>query len=278
VVYSGALALGNATARPDTSPAGANDWGCRPSPAHPEPVVLAHGTVENMTYNWFTLAPLLRNAGYCVFALNYGQEPGVHVGLPGSAESGGVAPVAESAHQLAAFVDRVLGATGASKVDIVGHSQGGMMPRYYLKYLGGSSKVDTLVGLAPSNHGTTVEGLSRLPGVPFLLAAGMGPSVKDQMYGSDFLTDLNAGGDTVPGVRYTVIATRYDDVVTPYTSAFLSGPEVTNIDLQQQCPQDGSDHLAISFDANALRDALNALDPEHARPPECRPTTPVNGG
>jgi len=202
----------------------------------------------------------------------------VHAGLPGSTESGGVAPVAESAHQLAAFVDRVLGATGASKVDIVGHSQGGMMPRYYLKYLGGASKVDNLVGLAPSNHGTTVEGLSRLPGVPFLLATGMGPSVRDQMYGSDFLTDLNAGGDTVPGVRYTVIATRYDDVVTPYTSAFLSGPEVTNIDLQQQCPQDGSDHLAISFDANALRDALNALDPEHARPPECRPTAPVNGG
>ena len=60
------------------------------------------------------------------------------------------------------FVNQVLAATGAHKVDIVGHSQGGMMPRYYIKNLGGASKVNTLVGLAPSNHGTTLEGLFTL--------------------------------------------------------------------------------------------------------------------
>jgi triacylglycerol esterase/lipase EstA (alpha/beta hydrolase family) len=278
VAYSGVLALTNATLRPDTSPAGANDWSCHPSSAHPDPVVLVHGTVENMTYNWFTLAPLLHDYGYCVFALNYGQEPGVHVGLPGAAETGGVAPVAESAGQLATFVDRVLTATGASHVDIVGHSQGGMMPRYYLKFLGGAAKVANLVGLAPSNHGTTVDGLSALPGVPTLLADGLGPSVTDQIAGSAFLRKLNAGGDTVPGVRYTVIESTDDEVVTPYTSAFLTGPDVTNITLQQQCPLDTSDHLAISFDANALRDVLNALDPANAETPTCQPTLPVNGG
>ncbi len=58
----------------------------------------------------------------------------------------------------------MLAATGAKKVDLVGHSQGGMMPRYYIKNLGGASKVDTLVGLAPSNHGTTLEGLFTLAG------------------------------------------------------------------------------------------------------------------
>lgn len=278
VVFSGTAALANATLFPDTSPAGANDWTCHPSAAHPYPVVLVHGTIENMTYNWYTLAPLLHNAGYCVFALNYGQEPGVHIGLPGAAEPGGVGPVADSAGQLGAFVDRVLAATSAAKVDIVGHSQGGMMPRYYLRFLGGAAKVDALVGLAPSNHGTTVDGLAALPGVPQLLAAGLGPSVTDQIAGSAFLTKLNAGGDTVPGVRYTVIESTYDEVVTPYTSAFLSGPDVTNITLQQQCPLDTSDHLAISFDANALRDVLNALDPDHAQAPTCQPTLPVNGG
>lgn len=278
VVFSGAAALTAATLGPDTSPAGANDWNCRPSAEHPDPVVLVHGTIENMTYNWYTLSPLLHNAGYCVFALNYGQEPGVHIGLPGAAEPGGVAPVADSAHQLAAFVDRVLAATGAGKVDLVGHSQGGMMPRYYLKFLGGAPKVAALVGLAPSNHGTTVDGLAALPGVPELLAAGLGPSVTDQIAGSAFLTALNAGGDTVAGVRYTVIESGYDEVVTPYQSAFLTGPEVTNITLQRQCPLDASDHLAISFDASALRDVLNALDPAHARAPACRPTLPVNGG
>jgi triacylglycerol esterase/lipase EstA (alpha/beta hydrolase family) len=278
VVFSGAAALANATLRPDTAPAGANDWQCRPTAAHPDPVVLVHGTIENMTYNWFTLSPLLHDAGYCVFALNYGQEPGIHIGLPGSAETGGVGPVADSAHQLGTFVDQVLAATGAAKADIVGHSQGGMMPRYYLRFLGGAAKVGSLVALAPSNHGTTVDGLAALPGVPALLAEGLGPSVADQIAGSPFLTTLNAGGDTVPGVRYTVIESVADEVVTPYTSAFLSGPSVTNITLQRQCPLDNSDHLAISFDANALRDVLNALDPAHATAPACLPTLPIVGG
>ena len=49
----------------------------------------------------------------------------------------------------------MLAATGAAKVSMVGHSQGGMMPRYYIKFLGGASKVDDLVGLSPSNHGTS---------------------------------------------------------------------------------------------------------------------------
>jgi triacylglycerol esterase/lipase EstA (alpha/beta hydrolase family) len=71
-------------------------------------------------------------------------------------------PIEGSAGQLSSFVDRVLSATGASQVDIVGHSQGGMMPRYYLKNLGGATKVHTRVGLAPSNHGTTLDGLFTL--------------------------------------------------------------------------------------------------------------------
>ena len=42
-------------------------------------------------------------------------------------------------------------------LDLVGHSQGGMMPRYYVKNLGGAAKVDDLIGLSPSNHGTTTR-------------------------------------------------------------------------------------------------------------------------
>ncbi|MBO0805288.1 MAG: alpha/beta fold hydrolase [Nocardiopsaceae bacterium] len=278
VVYSGASAAAYAAAHPGTSPAGSNDWSCKPSAAHPYPVVLVHGTIENMTYNWYTLSPLLADEGYCVFALNYGQEPGIHVGLPGAAEPGGVGPIPASARQLKGFINKVLAATGASKVDIVGHSQGGMMPRYYLKFLGGASKVDKLVALAPSNHGTTADGIAQLPGGTQLLTAALGQSVRQQIAGSAFLRKLNAGGDTVPGPAYTVIETAYDEVVTPYTSAFLSGPHVTNILLQDQCAADGDDHLAISFDAIAMRDVLNALDPSHAVAPGCHPTLPLNGG
>jgi triacylglycerol esterase/lipase EstA (alpha/beta hydrolase family) len=285
VIYSGAAADVYGAAHVNGPPPGANEWSCRPAAAHPYPVVLVPGTLEGMSYNWFTLSPLLRNTGYCVFALNYGQAPGHVVGLPGALPPGGTGDIPTSAGELAAFVDRVLAATGAPKVDIVGHSQGGMMPRYYLRFLGGAAKVHDLVGLSPSNHGTTVDGLISLleaAGAQAVGQAGIGAvcgvGCEQQLVGSPFIESLNAGGDTVPGVTYTVIETRNDEVVTPYTSAFLSGPEVTNIDLQAQCPLDASEHLATPFDHVALRDVLNALDPAQARAPICGPVLPIVGG
>jgi len=249
------------------SSSGINDFSCRPGAAHPRPVVLVHGTFGNATDNWLVGAPYIAARGFCVFELDYGQEPGVPV-------FHGIAPVAQSAQQLAAYVDRVLAATGASQVDIVGHSQGGMMPRYYLKFLGGASKVHTLVGLAPSNNGTTLDGIETLaakyfPGAVALVGSAC-PACTDQVVGSPLMQQLNAGGDTVPGVQYTVISTRYDEVVTPYQSQYLTGPNVHNVLLQNLCAVDVSEHVAIgTTDKIALHEAVNALDPAHATPTTC---------
>ncbi len=284
VVYSSAAADAYGATHLGGPPPGANDPACRPPTAHPYPVVLVHGTLENMAYNWYTLSPLLHNLGYCVFALNYGQEPGRVAGLPGALPPGGTGDIPTSAGQLATFISQVLAETGARKVDLVGHSQGGMMPRYYMRFLGGAAKVHALVGLSPSNHGTTVNGLTNLldlvPGGGGRdgLGAGCGISCEQQLAGSPFMVALNAGGDTTPGVRYTNIETRYDEVVTPYASAFLSGSRVSNIELQQQCPLDASEHLATPFDHIAIRDVLNALDPRHAAAVSCSPVLPLLGG
>ncbi|WP_381800156.1 lipase family alpha/beta hydrolase [Streptomyces niveus] len=245
---------------------GWNNYSCKPSAAHPRPVVLVHGTFGNSVDNWLGLAPYLVNRGYCVFSLDYGQLPGVPF-------FNGLGPIDKSAEQLSAYVDRVLAATGAPKADIVGHSQGGMMPRHYLKFLGGAQKVNALVGLAPDNHGTTLLGLTKLlphfPGAEDLLTEKT-PGLADQIAGSAFLTKLNAGGDTVPGVKYTVIATRYDQVVTPYRSQFLSGPDVRNVTLQDLCAVDISEHLAIGLiDRIAFHEVANALDPGRATPTTC---------
>ncbi|MFF3327182.1 esterase/lipase family protein [Streptomyces sp. NPDC002889] len=259
-----------ATATADSAAAapsrGWNDYSCKPSTAHPRPVVLVHGTLGNSIDNWLVLAPYLVKRGYCVFSLDYGQLPDVPF-------FHGLGPIDKSAEQLDVFVDKVLASTGASKVDVVGHSQGGMMPRYYLKFLGGAAKVNALVGLAPDNHGTTLNGLTELlpyfPGAADLLSERT-PGLADQMTGSAFLAKLNAGGDTVPGVQYTVIATRYDEVVTPYRSGYLEGANVRNVLLQDLCPVDLSEHLAIGvFDLIAYHEVANALDPAHATRTTC---------
>ncbi|MFI7412982.1 esterase/lipase family protein [Streptomyces sp. NPDC049627] len=259
-----ASALAYSVAHPTAVPSGANDFTCRPGPEHPRPVVLVHGTFENRYDNWAALAPLLKEAGYCVFALNHGGESGPLLGTGDEAAS---------ARQLADFVDRVRSATGAAKVDLVGHSQGGMMPRYYIKNLGGADAVDKLVALTPSNHGTTFSGLGLLaraiPGGDELLGVAC-PACSQQLIGSDFLKGLNAGGETDPDVTYTVITTRYDEVVTPYTSAYLAAaPNVTNIKLQDLCPAEVVEHINISYNDLATRLVLNALDPAHARRPAC---------
>ncbi|MEV5992010.1 alpha/beta fold hydrolase [Streptomyces sp. NPDC052115] len=272
LLVTGALTLTPAAtaATPDRASAstsrGWNDYDCKPSAAHPRPVVLVHGTFGNSVDNWLVLAPYLVARGYCVYSLDYGQLDGVPF-------FHGLGPIDKSAEQLDGFVDKVLAASGAKEVDLVGHSQGGMMPRHYLKFLGGAAKVNALIGLAPDNHGTTLLGLTKLlpyfPGVEDLLTTKT-PGLADQVAGSKFLTRLNEGGDTVPGVRYTVIATKYDEVVTPYRSQFLQGPDVRNVTLQDLCSVDLSEHVAIGIlDRVAHHEVANALDPEHATPSTC---------
>lgn len=286
VVYNTVAAAAPAIFNPSAPPAGANDWNCKPSSKHPRPVVLVHGTTANMGLNWGTLSPLLKNNGYCVFALNYGAT---------SASNGSIfalGSVAASGQELSSFINQVRSATGASKVDIVGHSQGGMLPNYYLKFLGGASKVDKVIGLAPSNHGTDVNGLLKeanqlsglfpdLSNAIYGAIAGPAQGLLDQKFDSPFMAQMNSLPDTVPGVKYTVISTKYDEIVTPYQSQFLSGPNVKNITLQNVCPLDASDHISIAFDHIALNEVLKALDPGAAwwqYLTLCTPVAPLLGG
>jgi triacylglycerol esterase/lipase EstA (alpha/beta hydrolase family) len=261
---------------PDTPPPGANNFSCQPSAAHPYPVVLVHGTLANMNDNWQAASPILANHGYCVFAFNYGGDSPSSV-LQGTGD------IAASAQQLAVFVNQVLAATGAAKVDLVGHSQGGMMPRYYINFLGGAARVATFVALAPSNYGTTLDGLTQLGRQLSIIMPINGAlstvctACVQQEEGSAFLRTLNAS-PTVAGVNYTVIESVDDEVVTPYTNAFLpAAANVTNITVNRQCVLDSSDHLEIAADPVALADMLNALDPAHPVHVPCLVVLPVTG-
>ncbi|CAM5233706.1 esterase/lipase family protein [Streptomyces fumanus] len=244
-------------------PAGEDDWTKPLTEEHPRPVVLVHGTFGNRGYTWTSAAPLLRQHGYRVFRLDYGQY--------GNPLIFGLGDIKRSARQLGEFVDEVLRRTGAQQVDIVGFSQGGMMPRYYLNALGGAPKVHTLVGIAPSNHGVTAQGLMNLArqitGARELVEQGavgtVVPAWPQLQHDHPFQRELAALGETTPGVRHTVIATAYDDVVTPYTSCALApaeGVEVRNIVLQDLDPADRTPHVSMPYNATVLSEVLAALD------------------
>ena len=142
-----------AARHPNASPPGANDWSCKPTAAHPRPVVLVHGLLGTKTSNWDTMAPLLADNGFCVFALTYGRDARQPL-------AAGLGSMRDGARELAAFVDRVLAATGSAKVDLVGHSEGTVMPRYWTNVLGGASKVGRYVMFTPIWHGTLFFGVS----------------------------------------------------------------------------------------------------------------------
>jgi triacylglycerol lipase len=241
----------------DVPPPGANDWSCRVSAAHPYPVVLVPGTFESMAKNWATMSPYLKQHGYCVFSLNYGTTNGVPA----------TGYIERSAKELSAFVNRVLSATRTRQVDLVGHSQGGMMPRQYLKFLGGTAKVHALIGIAPSNHGTQGLIVPNPTGDPSLAPYSSAPNpacqaCSEQQAGSPFLKRLNAGGDIQGHVLYTVISTTHDEVVTPYTSQALAGParQVTNTVIQSLCPLDPIEHDQTPNDPVVQQLVLAALN------------------
>lgn len=254
-------------------PAGANDFSCKPSAAHPDPVVLVHGLSANMGANWSYMSPILAAHGYCVFALTYGLDPRLPL-------FGGVIPIEQSAPELGAFVDQVLAATGAQKVDLVGHSEGTFMPEYWLKFLGGAAKVNRYVAMTPLYAGTNVGDFAMLRdagqqwGVSQLvlgLESQFCGSCAEMLAGSDMVKMIDSGsaGAAIPGVTYTTIPTKNDELVVPYTSGILNAPNVTNEVLQDVCPNDLDDHNAEAFDPVVAQLVLNALDPTNARPVSC---------
>ncbi|KAF9897090.1 hypothetical protein BX616_006203, partial [Lobosporangium transversale] len=113
---------------------GLNNYNCKLTPAHPRPLLLVHATLLTED-SWWTFAPVLIREGYCVFALTYGRSDNIPF-------VGGVAPIEDSAQELATFADNILKRMNVTQLDYVGHSQGGILGRYWMKYLGGAGKVN----------------------------------------------------------------------------------------------------------------------------------------
>lgn len=115
-----------------------------------DPVIIVAGTVSPAFANEPLRARLTAD-GYDAYIYE----------LPGL----GVGDIAATTAPLASYVDAVLAATGADRVDLIGHSQGGLVARYFVKELGGAAVVDSLISLGAPHYGTALANLGNALGV-----------------------------------------------------------------------------------------------------------------
>jgi pimeloyl-ACP methyl ester carboxylesterase len=154
---------------------------------------------------------------------------------------------------------RTMYARAGRKISIIGHSQGGMLPRWAFRFWPDTrGMVDDDIGFAASNHGTT--------GAKFACMPGCSPAAQQQSDTSQFIAALNSYQETFPGISYTEVFTHFDEIVTPNSddtgssSVHGGGGEITNVAIQEVCPADISDHLALGTQDNtAYALAIDAL-------------------
>lgn len=221
-----------------TPPPGANRFDCRDRYGR-NPVILLHGLTGTQAVNFAYLAPVLANNGYCVFTLTYGQTSW-------GGNLGGLGNKARSARQVVAFMDTVLAATHAHKVDFVGHSEGGVIAHMVSDLPGRAAQIDKIIALSSPDRGQ-------------LFAIG---DITDRLPAAR-LSDEDWGTPR-PGVRYVNLATTHDEIVTPWQDALMApAPNVVNIVIQDVCPASQVGHVGMAFSPTVAALVRNALDPTH---------------
>jgi triacylglycerol lipase len=181
-----------------------------PPPSGRNPILFVHGW-NGRASTWNTMMSQFRSDGYSsnlLYAYTFSS--------PGSSSSGSNA---RNARQIQGWVNTILSRTGASKVDLVSHSMGGLSTRYYVKVLDGRNKVDDYVSLGSPHHGTSLA---------YFIGGDMRP-------GSSLLDQLNSGDETPYGVRgdsgthvsgninWVTVRSTSDSIVTPSSTASLDG-------------------------------------------------------
>lgn len=139
------------------------------------------------------------------------------------------------------------------KISVIGHSQGGMVPRWSLRFWPDTrSKVDDVIGLAPTSHGTPL-GTQMCPSMCH-------PAIWQQRTDAAFYRAVDSYQQTFAGISYTVIRSDFDLLVPP-SAADLTGPgDIANVRIQDKCATNTADHDGIpTRDPVAEAIALDAL-------------------
>jgi pimeloyl-ACP methyl ester carboxylesterase len=216
----------------------------------PAPVLLVPGTGSNPQHNFsWNWEPALTNLGisWCAVALPDNGLDDIQV-----------------AGEYVVNAIRTMYQRAGRRISIIGHSQGGMIPRWPLRFWPDTrAMVDDQIGFAPSNHGTT--------GAETLCSISCAAADWQQSDKSEFIKAVNSYKETFAGISYTEIYSHFDEIVTPNSddtgssSLHTGDGAITNVAIQDLCPADPSEHLAIGTQDKVAYDlAVDAL--QHAGP------------
>ncbi|MFE3636674.1 esterase/lipase family protein [Streptomyces sp. NPDC059168] len=206
----------------------AQDGTTRLPDRHGPPVVLLHGFIDNRSVFVLLRRSLARSGRQRVESLNYSPL---------------TCDIRIAAELLGRHVEEICERTGSTRVDIVGHSLGGLIARYYTQCLGGDVRVRTLVTLGTPHSGTRAMPL-----------ASAHPIVRQMRPGSEVIEELTR---PAPGCRTRFVSfwSDLDSVMAPLESACIDHPdlEVRNVRVT------GIGHLALPVHpavASGIREAL----------------------
>ncbi|MET8497643.1 lipase family alpha/beta hydrolase [Streptomyces microflavus] len=196
------------------------------------PVVLLHGFIDNRSVFVLLRRTLARHGRRHLASLNYSPL---------------TRDLRTAAGLLGRHVEEVCARTGQREVDIVGHSLGGLIARYYVQRLGGDRRVRTLVTLGTPHGGTAVA-----PG------AGIHPIVRQMRGRSALIEELRR---PAPGCRTRFVSfwSELDQVMVPVGTACVDHPDLDAVNVRVT----GIGHLALPVHpavAAAVREALETQE------------------
>ncbi len=200
------------------------------------PVLLVHGTgtdrEQNWSWNyWGTL--WARGWEVCWIALPHAALRDIQV-----------------SSEYVAHAIKLMHRASGEKIDVLGHSQGGLQPRWTIKWFASGRFVADYIALATPNHGTRVANEASFE-------RGCFPSCWQMQRRSKFIGALNRDVETPGPIHYTSIYTATDQLVQPVGTQRLAG--ASNVLIQDVCPGRSPDHVLIAGDYVTwllVRDAL----------------------
>ncbi|MFI9173995.1 esterase/lipase family protein [Streptomyces lincolnensis] len=193
------------------------------------PVVLLHGFIDNRSVFVLLRRSLAQHGRQQVESLNYSPL---------------TCDIRTAAALLGRHIEEICERTGSPQVDVVGHSLGGLIARYYVQRLGGDTRVRTLVTLGTPHSGTKV--------VPL---ANAHPIVRQMRPGSEVLEELTL---PAPGCRTHFVSfwSDLDHLMDPLEAACVEHPDLSAENVRVS----GIGHLALPVHPAVAAGIRRALD------------------